>query len=142
MPQVSRTIEVDTPPERLMAVITDFGRYPEFLPEMVRSTVLRRDGAVWTVAFQVRMIRVVEYTLRLEQVDALHLRWQLVEGGFKSNDGGWALEPLDAGTRTRATYTIDLDIGIFVPGSVLRTITESDLPQTLDAFKRRAEATP
>lgn len=139
MPAASRSIEIDVPPASLMAVIVDFGRYPEFVPDMARSTVLRHDGAVWSVAFTLRLIRNLEYTLLLEQVDPLHLRWSMVEGVFKANNGGWELEPLDEGRRTRATYSIDLDLGMFVPGSVMKTIVEINLPAMLEAFKRRAE---
>ena len=50
------------------------------------------------------------------------------------------LEPLDEGRRTRATYCIDLDVGMFIPKSVLNTIVGNSLPATLAAFKREAEA--
>jgi ribosome-associated toxin RatA of RatAB toxin-antitoxin module len=63
----------------------------------------------------------------------------MLEGSFKSNEGGWTLEPIDGGRRTRATYEVDLDVGMFVPGSVMKTIVEQDLPRTLAAFKGRAE---
>lgn len=140
MPAASRSIEVDVPPAALMAVILEFGRYPEFVPDMARSTVLRHDGRTWSVAFTLRLIRNLEYTLLLEQVDALHLSWSMVEGVFKANNGGWELEPLDDGRRTKATYSIDLDLGMFVPGSVMKTIVEVNLPVMLESFKRRAEA--
>lgn len=140
MPVARRTIEIDVPPARLMAVITDFARYPSFLPEMEEATVLRQDGDVWDVRFAVRIIRRLEYTLHLVREDDQRLSWTLIEGVFRSNTGGWDLEPLDGGARTRATYTLDLDTGMFVPGSVLRTLLDHNLPATLAAFKARAEA--
>lgn len=140
MTVAARSIEVDVPPARLMAVITDFARYPEFLPEMERATILRREPGRWVVAFTLRVIRRIEYTLQLDQRDELHLDWSLVEGAFKANTGGWTLEPLDEGRRTRASYRIDLDVGMFIPGSVKKTLIESNLPATLQAFKARAEA--
>lgn len=140
MPVARRTIEIDVPPARLMAVITDFARYPSFLPEMEEATVLRQDGDAWDVRFAVRIIRRLEYTLHLVREDDQRLSWTLIEGVFRSNTGGWDLEPLDGGARTRATYTLDLDTGMFVPGSVLRTLLDHNLPATLAAFKARAEA--
>lgn len=140
MPVAQRSIEIDVPPAALMRVICDFAAYPRFLPDMVDVTVLRAEPTRWTVKYALRIIRRVEYTLDHVREGDTRLRWALVEGAFKSNNGGWELEPLDGGTRTRATYTLDIDIGMFVPGSVLKTLLEQNLPATLAAFKRRAEA--
>jgi ribosome-associated toxin RatA of RatAB toxin-antitoxin module len=140
MPVVQRSIEIDVPPAALMRVICDFAAYPRFLPDMVEATVLRAEPTRWTVKYAVRIIRRVEYTLDHVREGDTRLRWALVEGAFKSNNGGWELEPLDDGTRTRATYTLDIDIGMFVPGSVLKTLLEQNLPATLAGFKARAEA--
>ncbi|MES2640915.1 MAG: SRPBCC family protein [Myxococcota bacterium] len=140
MPVVQRSIEIDVPPAALMRVICDFAAYPRFLPDMVEATVLRAEPTRWTVKYAVRIIRRVEYTLDHVREGDTRLRWALVEGAFKSNNGGWELEPLDEGARTRATYTLDIDIGMFVPGSVLKTLLEQNLPATLAGFKARAEA--
>lgn len=144
MPATQRSIDIDVPPSAVMAVICDFASYPRFLPDTEEATVLRTEPAGrWTVRFAVRIIRRIEYTLLLERHEGpgatQRLTWSLVEGAFKANNGGWVLEPLDGGTRTRATYTLDLDIGMFVPGSVLKTLLEHNLPATLEAFKARAE---
>lgn len=139
MPAASRSIDVDVPPAALMAVITDFARYPRFLADMEEATVLRAEGGAWDVRFAVRIVRRIEYTLRLVRHDDTRLTWSLVEGAFKANNGAWDLAPLDGGARTRATYTLDIDLGMFVPGSMLKTLLEHNLPATLEAFKREAE---
>lgn len=123
-----------------MAVITDFSAYPSFLPEMEEATVLRYDGQVWIVRFALRVLRRLDYTLRLEARSPTVLRWSLVEGAFKANNGGWDLTPLGEGDRTRADYHVDLDVGTFVPGSLMKTLVHSSLPATLAAFKKEAEA--
>lgn len=139
MPAALRRIEIDVPPEALMRIITDFAAYPQFLPEMEEAAILRHEGDTWVVRFAVRIIRRIEYTLELVRIDPLHLRWTMVEGAFKANNGGWDLTPLDGGARTLAEYRLDLDLGMFVPGSVLKTLLEHNLPATLQAFKARAE---
>lgn len=139
MPVAHRSIDIDVPAAALMRVICDFAAYPRFLPDMEEATVLRAEPNRWTVRYAVRIIRRVEYTLSHVREGDTRLRWSLVEGAFKSNNGGWDLEPLDDGARTRANYTLDIDLGMFVPGSVLKTLLEQNLPTTLAAFKRRAE---
>jgi ribosome-associated toxin RatA of RatAB toxin-antitoxin module len=139
MPAATRTIEIDVPPPALMAVITDFAAYPRFLPEMDEATVLSSAPREWTVRFAVKIIRRIEYTLRLVQESDTRLSWTMVDGMFKANDGGWELTAIDGGRRTRAAYRVDLDLGMFVPGSVMKTLVDINLPATLDAFKKRAE---
>lgn len=140
MPVARRSVEIRVPPARLMDVICDFGAYTRFVPDMIESTVLRSGEGEWTVKFALSFIRRVEYTLLLRREGDLRLTWSLVEGHFKANSGSWELEPLDGGVATRATYTLDLDLGMFVPGSVLKTLVEHNLPAMLEAFRVRAEA--
>ena len=139
MPCAKSTLDIQVPPSVLMGVITDFAQYPNFLPDMEEATLLRVDPDVWTVRFAIRIIRRIEYTLELHRTGDTGLRWALVEGAFKANSGGWELAPIDGGAGTRATYTLELDLGMFVPGSVLKTLLEHNLPATLLAFKARAE---
>jgi coenzyme Q-binding protein COQ10 len=140
MPAAQRSVLVKVSPERFMALVTDFAAYPRFLPEMEEATVLRQEGDVWVVRFAIRVVRRLEYTLRLEKLSPTRLRWSLVEGMFKANNGGWQLSPAADGAHTRADYEIALEIGMFVPGSVLKTLVETSLPATLEAFRREAEA--
>ncbi len=142
MPAATSTVDFAVPPALLMRVITDFSAYPRFIPEMEEAVVLVDEGDAWTVRFAVRMIRRLEYTLRLVRESDLRLSWTRVEGVFRANDGSWDLEPRDEGRATRAVYRVDLDLGMFVPGSVMKTLVEVHLPATLAAFKLRAESLP
>lgn len=139
MPRTERTLRVEAPPSVLMGVITDFARYPDFLPGTESATVLVREPAAWEVRFRIRVIRELEYVLRLTQPDPLRLDWSLVEGPFRSNEGGWRLEPIDGGAATQATYGLDVQVGMYVPGNIVRSLTERSLPDTLARFKAEAE---
>ena len=139
MPSARRQVDIDASPDILMDVIRDFTSYPTFLPEMEQARILSSEESAWEVFFCVRVIRRLEYTLRLVQEGPLDLRWSLVEGAFTRNDGSWKLEPLDGGKRTRATYSIELQVGMFVPGNIVRSLVQRTLPATLDLFKQEAE---
>jgi len=133
-------IEVGVPPAALMAVLVDFAHYPDFLPWMKSGEVLRRDGPdTWEVRFGVEVIRPLVYTLRLEREGERGLRWSLVEGVFRTNDGAWTLQPTNGGRGTLARYDIDLQVGSFVPGNVLRSLVGRDLPDLLQRFRAEAE---
>ena len=139
MPSTHQSIEIDAAPEQVLAVITDFLRYPEFLNHVRSTRVVRQDATSWEVEFELNLIRPVRYTLRLERQGTEGLTWSLVSGLFRSNDGSWSLEALDGGVRTRATYTIDLQIGVFLPGSLVNTLVGKELPDMLVAFKKQVE---
>lgn len=140
MPSTHKSIDVDVTPGAFLAVVTDFLRYPDFLNHVRSTRVVRQDDTCWEVEFELNLIRPVRYTLHLERQIPPGLSWSLVSGLFRSNDGSWVLEPLDDGTRTRATYTIDLQLGVFLPGSLVNTLVGKELPDMLQAFKLRAEA--
>jgi ribosome-associated toxin RatA of RatAB toxin-antitoxin module len=143
MPSAQRTIDIDAPPALVMGVITDFAAYPGFLSEIKEARVLRRgetgDQKEWEVAFVLSLIRELHYTLRLVQPSEDELTWSLVEGAFQGNDGSWRLEPQEDGRRTRAHYAISLQVGVFVPGSIVRGLVDRTLPHTLERFKSEAE---
>jgi coenzyme Q-binding protein COQ10 len=123
----------------VMEVITDFEAYPAFLPEMQEATILSQSEDTWDVRFTVKVVRQFSYTLRLVKESPLRIRWTLVDGAFKVNNGGWDLTPLDDGSATHAVYTIDLQVGMFVPGNILRSLVERSLPDTVTRFKEESE---
>lgn len=139
MPQAIHTIEIDAPPAAVMAVLVDFPSYPGFLPGMELAEVVGHQGDTWEVRFRLRLIRELGYTLRLERDGDRGLSWSLIEGVFRSNEGGWTLLPLDAGARTKATYRIDVAVGVYLPGNIVRSLIEQSLPATLAAFKAEIE---
>ncbi len=140
MPAARHEIEIAVTPEEVMAVIIDFPSYARFLPEMESVEVLREGENEWDVRFTVKVVKRLKYTLRLRREGPHQVRWTLVDGVFKANDGGWDLKPLDDGARTHATYFIDLQVGMFVPSSIMKSLVERSLPDTVSRFKAESEA--
>lgn len=139
MPAARYTTEIQAPLSVVMATITDFRAYPSFLPDMRAADVVREGEGVWEVRFALTLIRELSYTLKLTQIGPNLLDWTLLEGAFRSNEGGWVLTPSDDGQRTHAEYRIDVSLATFVPGGILRSLVERSLPETLRRFKAEAE---
>ena len=137
MPGTERSIRIDVSPEELYELIVDFESYPEFLPELEETELLERRGEEYRVRFVAQYIKRVEYVLRLTGAPGRELSWELEEGFFRRNEGGWILEPEEGGTR--ATYWIEVDMGPLVPRRILNTLAGTNLPRTLEAFKAEAE---
>ncbi len=139
MPHESKFIDVDVPPEHLLAVLQSYGRYPEFIPELRGVKVEPRpDGRTWVTYKLDAKLMPIEYTLEHWTPSPLRIEWRLVRGDFfRANSGSWSLEP--EGQGTRATYAIDLQLGK-MPDSLSRALRETGLPRLLGHFKARAES--
>lgn len=138
MASAERTIEIRAPAARVLEVITDFERYPRFVPFMEKTEVLTHSGDHWRVRFTLNLIRRVRYVLDLTRIDHSGVDWTLVEGPFQHNDGGWRIETIDDRC-TRATYFINASISGWLPATVERRLIAESLPATLDAFRLEAE---
>ncbi len=143
MPSAHGSVEIAASPERVRDVLVDFARYPEFIPDMARATMLRAGPSDWTVQFRVSVVRPIDYTLRLwleppTAAGAIALRWSLVEGPvFRANDGSWTLTRTATGTL--ATYDLSVELALFMPRSLLRLLTGKSLPRMLDAVRDRVQ---
>jgi coenzyme Q-binding protein COQ10 len=139
MAKAQRSIVIDVPAEKLFEVISDFAKYPAFLPE-VKATEVKKDGAALLVTYTLDIKATkIHYTLRHTDERPLKLFWTLVKGDLmKGNDGNWTLRALPDG-RTEATYEIELKLGALVPSFMEKALAEQGLPALLDNFKKRAE---
>lgn len=138
--QVEQSVDVDVPAESFYELITDFAAYPEFLSSCVSTRVLKQEGEVYDVEFTVRVIRQIDYVLRLSGKPYESLSWTLIKPGlFTANDGGWRLEAL-TDTTTRATYRLAVEVSRFVPQAITAKLVESTLPEMLEQWKAHAEA--
>jgi ribosome-associated toxin RatA of RatAB toxin-antitoxin module len=141
MAQASKSVTVNVPPEKMFQVITDYEKYPEFLPEVKKVQVVAGQGAIKEVTYTVDIkAKVITYTLR-HTAEAPHkLAWTMIKGEMmKGNDGTWTLKSGAQPGTTDATYTIDLKLSSLVPGFIEKALAEQSLPGLLSNFKARAE---
>ncbi|MCA9523671.1 MAG: SRPBCC family protein [Myxococcales bacterium] len=140
MAKAEKSIEIEVSREKLLSVITDFARYPEFIPDMQKSEILSHDGDVWVVKYTISIIKTIIYTLKLVATPPTGLTWTLVDSNLMTlNSGGWRLDDLGE-NRCRANYFIEIQLGRFVPKVITTKLAEVSLPKTLQQFKSRAES--
>src|SRR5262245_51621122 len=109
MPQARVEVVIAVPPERLWDVITDWERYPEFLPELKDVKVHEASHDAYEVSHTVALIKRISYRLRFRADPPRGLTWELVDSNLlKKNSGAWVLRPEGpGGASTRATYEVD-----------------------------------
>lgn len=136
---IERKFKIRAPIETVFQVIRDFGSYPDFLNTTETAKEKKLKSGV-QVDFTVRVVKTIHYTLKFKIEEPHTIEWELVRGDLmKKNTGAWRLKKLSE-SLTETTYEIDIDFGWLVPKIILEQVTKTQLPETLDAFKERAEA--
>jgi hypothetical protein len=99
----------------------------------------RRSNTVEVTYWLDVKLKVIEYSLTHVETSPGRIDWHLIKGEFmKGNEGSWTLEVTPSGG-TRATYSIELNLGALVPASLEKALAEQGLPNMLANFKARAE---
>ncbi|HUA70659.1 MAG TPA: SRPBCC family protein [Solirubrobacteraceae bacterium] len=109
----SSTAEIDAPRDRVWALVQDVESAPEWQGGLKSMEALERDGegrATRCEAATDAKVRTVKSIVRFTYDGPDTLRWSQEKGDLKSVDGSWTLEDL-GGDRTRATYSLDVDLG-------------------------------
>jgi ribosome-associated toxin RatA of RatAB toxin-antitoxin module len=142
MPAASRSVVFNAPLEKCFAVISDYEKYPEFLPEVKRIRTTNRKGAEVDVHYEAEIVKTIKYAVRMKEEKPSKVSWSFIDGEFmKDNKGGWQLEPAGEG-KTKGTYTIEVTLGALVPKSIVTALVDTQLPKLLENFKRRIESLP
>ncbi len=138
MAETESKIRINTTPEQLYEVLTDFEAYPRIFTECESMLVLDAEDNEWVVEQTVKVVKTFSFTLALKGEPGKKLEWAQVEGPFKVDEGGWYLSPSPDGG-TDAVYRLRMEFGIPVPGSILKTLLNLNLPRMLEETKNEAE---
>src|SRR5688572_9365191 len=119
MPAATRSIVIQAPIAKVLEVIKDYERYPEFLPEVKAIRLFNRKGNEVDAQYRVDVIKTIQYTIRVKDEGPTKVSWTFVEGEFmRDNKGSWTLEEAGPG-QTKATYAIEMAFGPLVPKSIV-----------------------
>ncbi len=125
-------IIIPAPLEVVWAVITDYERLPDFIPDMKLSKVmekkdngviLRQQGESDFLMFHYK----VEVIIRLVEQRYHNIEFDLVSGDFDYFEGEWKTEPIgDNGTAL--SYTLIAHPRFYAPKWVVRYMLQRDIP--------------
>ncbi len=138
----SESVVVSADLDACFAMTIDFEKYPEWAHDVKQATVLTRDasGRPTVVEFRASALgRSTHYTLEYDYALAPNkLSWHMSDGDImRSIVGSYAFEP--AGTSTRITYDLAVELVIPLPGFVKRR-AEMRIFSTLKELKTRIES--
>jgi carbon monoxide dehydrogenase subunit G len=126
------TAEIEAPLEEVWKLVEDIEVAPEWQGGLNSLTPLERDeqgrGTRCEVGADIK-VKTIKTIVRFSYDGPSRLSWTQEKGDLKSVDGSWVLEDLGDG-RTRATYTVDVDLGR-VLGMMVKGPVESAVRQML-----------
>lgn len=136
-------IEIEATPPRVMAVIADYGAYPEWVQGMKSVRVLETDarGRGRLVAFHVSTAGIdARYTLAYTYAPRNGgVSWKSEEasGAVKDVEGEYELRQTPGGTMV--SYRLRLDPAISLPGFLRRQAEKTIVTSALANLKTRVE---
>jgi coenzyme Q-binding protein COQ10 len=137
---LTKTLEVSK--DKFFAAVTRYEDYPQFVTGCKKVEVERKAPGQARVKYFTNILGkdlwyLLEHT---EDLEKGIVSWKLVESDLlKVDSGTWTLKDLGDG-KTEATYAIDIEFKIWIPGPVLKTLTATSLPTVISEMERRAKA--
>jgi len=132
---------VHRPPREVWAVLTDFERWPEFMPLVDKTHVERREGGnkLWVAQNYSVMWYPMRHTTvyELDPVDG-RLSWHLdleQPHDIASSEGTWQLVAVDEGRATVVRYQSRISAGRAVPEFIERRLRERSVIQMMSALR-------
>jgi Polyketide cyclase / dehydrase and lipid transport len=142
MASTTSSITIDAAPADVMAVIADFGAYPDWATAVRSAEVVEPGpgGRARQVRFRLDAGMIKDsYVLAYDWDGDAGVRWQLAEGGsvISAMSGGYQLAGGD-GT-TQVSYDLAVDLRIRLPGMLKRQAEKMIIDTALKGLKKRAE---
>lgn len=142
MASTTSSITIAAAPPDVMAVIADFGAYPDWATAVRWAEVVEPGpgGRARRVRFRLDAGMIKDtYVLAYDWDGDAGVRWRLAEGGsvISALTGGYRLAGRD-GT-TEVSYDLAVDLRIRLPGLFKRQAEKMIIDMALKGLKRRAE---
>lgn len=131
-------------PQQTWAVLTDYGRLPEFVPDLLSSKLLSRCGDEAIIEQQgsagfLFMRQSIHLVVRVTERPFSTLDVELVAGDMKHYASRWELVPAESGGGTRIAYRGSLEPDFFVPLLLGRAMVQADVRKMLAAVVAEIE---
>ncbi|PKL41300.1 MAG: hypothetical protein CVV44_01305 [Spirochaetae bacterium HGW-Spirochaetae-1] len=130
---------INASPEIVWEMLTDFDHHAEFVPNVIKSRVIKTMGASSIIDKEVKFA-FKRVSMVLEAVIIIKnrlLRWHQQKGPFRINRGEWAIEKTDDG-KCRVTYTLQVKPNFYVPIWMRRRLTESNVIKLFKALEKES----
>ena len=144
--RVRGVVDIDAPPERVWKVMTDCATARKLMTNLSGCRVLSGDQQRgWDVREHTTRRTLIFPRMRIvfrsDYEPVSRIRFKLVEGDLKTQQGEWRLQALKGGKGTRVFYDNRLAVDWPVPKGMMREALRKDTPKVLGNLRRVCEET-
>ena len=137
---IEAAIEIPASPHRVWQVMTDCARAPKFVAGLKSCRIVEQEpDGKWDIReHRSQWMSMMPETISVFRSDYTldkEILFQRVSGTLKFLQGSWRLQPLNNGTRTRLRYSVRSGVAAPVPGFMIRSALEADVPKLLKALR-------
>jgi carbon monoxide dehydrogenase subunit G len=140
------TAEIDAPIGHVWELVQDVEKAPDWQGGLKDMEALARDAdgrATRCESHTDAKVRTIKSIVRFSYHAPTGLTWRQEDGDLKSVEGSWELEDLGA-ERTRATYSIEVDLGrmlgMMIRGPIVDLLRKELAGARAGELKRAIEA--
>ena len=142
--RVRAVIDINAPPERVWRIMTDCAAAKVMISTLASCRILQGEQAKgWDIREHVTRRNLIfpgmRIVFRSDYEPFTRIRFRLVEGDLKVEQGEWRLQALDGGRRTRVFYDNRLAVDWPVPKALMREALRKDTPKVLANLRRACE---
>lgn len=132
---------INVPIAKVWKALTNYGNYHSFMPRVASSKLDSRSGNLAQATHKLDVpwpFSGTWYTNRYVENASIHsIRWSMVKGSIKHNEGSWQLKAQGKGTH--ATYTVTADLGVpVIPQWMYGEVTKSTIPDIFHGVENHA----
>lgn len=139
MAQAQTTEVFNCTAEEFYKIVSDYEKYPEFLPEVKSVKITKDNGDTKEMEYSVSLVKTFKYKLKATQQAPSKVEFHFVEGDvFKTMKGSWHIAP-EGADKCKVNYSVEATFGMFVPGPMANTLVSVNLPIMINNFKNRVK---
>ncbi len=138
--RVRGVVDIAVSPDRVWAVLTDCASAARMITNLESCAVLSGDQKRgWDVREHVTRKSLffprMRIVFRSDYEARRRIRFRLVEGDLRAEEGEWRLQPLNGGAGTRVFYENRLAVDWAIPKALLRAGLRKDTPKALTRLR-------
>ena len=142
MKTVQKSVLIWYTAQEMFALVTDVGRYPEFLPWCDQTKVLERDDNGMLAEIGIAFAGVQQkFITRNTHVPGREVHVKLVSGPFSNLDGDWGFTPVGESGERACRINLELKYGFqnMALAALVGPVFDKIASTMVDAFVKRAE---
>jgi len=142
--RVRAVIDIDAPVQHVWRVMTDCAAAKAMISTLTSCRIVEGEQSRgWDIREHITRRNLIfpgmRIVFRSDYEPFSRIRFRLVEGDLKVEQGEWRLQALDGGQRTRVFYDNRLAVDWPVPKALMREALRKDTPKVLMNLRRACE---